>query len=240
MNTNLARTYLHEIRQLLDQVEETQIASIVRAGEIVAQALASGRTLWVFGSGHSHMMGEELFSRAGGLAGVQAVLEPSVMVHVDVWRSSELERQEGLAASMLQKYPLKPGDVLIVASNSGRNPLPIEAAMIAKERGLHVIALTSLTHSRSVASRHSSGKRLLDVADLVLDNGCPAGDAVLEVPGSKAKACGTSTVVGAAILNSVMAAAIGHLLELGVTPPLLSSANLDGTDARNRELTKAH
>ena len=103
---------------------------------------------------------------------------------------------------------------------------------------MKVIALTSLNHSLAVASRHSSGKRLLDIADIVLDNGCPPGDALLDVPGSEAKACGSSTVLGTVILNSVMAAAIDRLVELGVTPPLFISGNLDGTDARNRALTK--
>jgi len=238
MATGLARQYFSAIRRLLDKAEETQMEGIASAGEAVAEALSSGHTVWVFGAGHSHMMGEEVYARAGGMAGVQAILESCVMLHEDVWRSSDLERQEGLASKLMGKYEFKAGDVLIVASNSGRNPLPIETAMIGKERGLTVIALTSLTHSRSVTSRHSSGKRLLDVADIVLDNGCPAGDAALDVPGSEAKACGTSTVIGATILNSVMAAAIDHMLERGVAPPLFISGNLDGTDERNRALAK--
>jgi uncharacterized phosphosugar-binding protein len=238
MTTGLAQTYLVEIRRLLDNVQQTQMENILRASDVVAQAIAGGHSIWVFGAGHSHMLAEELFVRAGGLAGVQAIFEPSVMLHEDVWRASALERQEGLAAQMLSKYELKKGDVLIVASNSGRNALPIETAMIAKDRGLTVIALTSLAHSRSVASRHSSGKRLLDVADIVLDNGCPAGDAILEVKGSDAKACGTSTILGATVLNTVMAGAIDRLLEMGITPPIFISANLDGTDDRNRGLVK--
>jgi len=239
MTSELAHKYFGEIRQLLVQAEDTQMDDIVRAGHAVAEALSNERTVWVFGAGHSHMMGEEVFVRAGGLAGVQAILEPSVMLHQDVWRASELERQEGLAAQMLEKYPLKKGDVLIVASNSGRNPLAIEVAMRGQELGMRVIALTSLSHSLSVASRHSSGKRLLDVADIVLDNGCPPGDAVLDVPGSEGKACGSSTAVGTVILNSVMAAAIEHMLEMNVTPPIFVSANLDGTDEHNKALASS-
>jgi len=212
--------------------------SIVRAGQAVAEAIANGHTVWVFGAGHSHMLPEEVYVRAGGLAGVQAILEPSVMLHEDVWRASALERQEGLAAQFLEKYQLQRGDVLFVASNSGRNALPIEMAMIGRERGLKIVAITSLTHSRSVASRHSSGKRLMDVADIVLDNGCPAGDAVLNLPGGLPKTGGSSTALGVVILNSVMATAIERLLELGVTPKILVSANLDGTAARNRDLVK--
>lgn len=240
MATELAHEYLAEIHRLLDKAEQTQMEGIVRAGQAVAEALASGYTVWVFGAGHSHMLGEEVYTRAGGLAGVKAILEPSIMLHEDVWRASALERQEGLATKMLEKYPLRKGDVLVVASNSGRNPLPIEVAMIGRERGLKVIALTSVAHSRSVASRHSNGKRLLDVADIVLDNGCPVGDAVLKVPGSNARACGSSTVLGTAILNSVMAAAIDRLLELGVCPPIFVSGNLDGSDEHNKGLAKGN
>jgi uncharacterized phosphosugar-binding protein len=138
---------------------------------------------------------------------------------------------------MVEKYTLRSGDVMTVASNCGRNVLPIEVARLGRGRGLLVIAFTSRRHSLSVASRHLSGKRLMDIAHIVLDNGCPPGDAVLEVPGSEGKACGTSTALGAVILNAVMAAAIDHLLELGVTPPIYISANLDGADVHNKALS---
>jgi len=237
MSAELPQKYFQEIQGLLAVAQETQMEDIVRSGESVGDAVAGRHETWVFGAGHSHMMGEEVFARAGGLVGVLAILEPDVMPHLDVWRSSDLERTEGLAERMLEKYPLRSGDEMIVASNSGRNVLPIEVARLARERGLVVIALTSRRHSLSVASRHSSGKWLLDIAHIVLDNGCPPGDAVLEVPGSKGKACRTSTALGTVILNAVMAAAIDHLREPGVTPPIYISANLDGADAHNKALS---
>jgi uncharacterized phosphosugar-binding protein len=225
--TELTRRYFAELHRLLEKVEHSQMDRIVEAGKVIANAVVQGGTLHIFGTGHSHMLAEELYVRAGGLTCVNAILEPSLMLHKDPARATELERQEGLAAEILAKHEMQAGDVFVVASNSGRNPVPIEMALLARERGLVVIALTSLAHSQAVASRHSSGQRLFEVADIVLDNGGEVGDAVLEVEGLPTKACPTSTVVGAAILNAVVATAIEELLDMGVVPSVLVSSNVD-------------
>jgi len=222
----LAKRYFTELYRLLEKAERSQMDHIVQAGKVIANAIAQGGTLHLFGTGHSHMLAEELYVRAGGLACVNAILEPSLMLHKDPARATEMERQEGVAAEILAEHEMRAGDVLVVASNSGRNPVPIEMALLAKERGLVVIALTSLAHSQAVASRHSSGRRLFEVADVVLDNGGEAGDAVLEVEGLLKKACPTSTVTGAAILNAVVATTIEELLGMGVAPPVLASSNV--------------
>ena len=227
MPAELMKRYFVECYRLLDKAERSQMDCIGQAGKVIADAIAQEGTLHTFGTGHSHMLAEELYIRAGGLAYVNAILEPSLMLHDDPVRATALERQEGLAAEILAKYELWAGDVLIVVSNSGRNPVPIEMALLAKERGLVVIALTSLAHSQAVTSRHSSGRRLFEVADIVLDNGGEVRDAVLEVEGLSTKACPTSTVVGAAILNAVVAATIEELLGTGVVPPVLVSSNVD-------------
>jgi len=225
----LAKRYFAELYRLLEKAEHSQIDSIVQAGKVIADAIILGGTLHIFGTGHSHMLAEELYVRAGGLACVNAILEPSLMLHEDPVRATELERQEGLAAEILAKHEMRAGDVLIVVSNSGRNPVPIEMALLARERGLMVIALTSLDHSQAVNSRHSSGRRLFAVADIVLDNGGEVGDAVLEVEGHPTKACPTSTVIGAAILNAVVGTAIEELLSMGIAPPVLVSSNVNGS-----------
>lgn len=221
----LAKRYFAELHRLLEKAELSQMDHIVQVGKAIANAIAQGGKLHLFGTGHSHMLAEELYVRAGGLACVNAILEPSLMLHKDPVRATELERQEGVAAEILAQHEMRAGDVLVVASNSGRNPVPIEMALLAKERGVVVIALTSLAHSQAVASRHSSGRRLFEVADVVLDNGGETGDAVLEVEGLLEKACPTSTVTGAAILNAVVAATIEELLGLGVAPRVLVSSN---------------
>ena len=227
MPAELAKRYFAELYRLLEKAERFQMDRIVQAGKVIANAIVQGGTLHIFGTGHSHMLAEELYVRAGGLACVNAILEPSLMLHEDPARATELERQEGLAAEILVKHEMRAGDVLIVVSNSGRNPVPIEMALLAKERGLVVIALTSLAHSQAVASRHSSGRRLFEVADIVLDNGGEMGDAVLAMGGHPTKACPTSTVIGAAILNAVVATTIEELLSMGVVPPVLVSSNVD-------------
>jgi uncharacterized phosphosugar-binding protein len=239
MPTELAREYFAELYRLLEKVEHSQMDRIAQAGKVIANAIVQGGTLHIFGTGHSHMLAEELYVRAGGLTCVNAILEPSLMLHEDPARATELERQEGLAAEILARHEMWAGDVLIVVSNSGRNPVPIEMALLAKERGLVVIALTSLAHSQAVASRHPSGRRLFEVADIVLDNVGEVGDAVLEacpepgrrVEGHSTKACPTSTVMGAAILNAVMATAIEELLSMGFVPSILISSNVD--DSQN-------
>ncbi len=223
----LAKRYFAELYRLLEKAERSQMDCIVQAGKVIADAIAQGGTLHIFGTGHSHVLAEELYVRAGGLVHVNAILEPSLMLHEDPARATELERQEGLAAEILVRHEMRAVDVLIVASNSGRNPVPIEMALLAKERGLVVIALTSLAHSQAVASRHSSGRHLFEVADVVLDNGGDVGDAMLEVEGLPTKACPTSTVIGAAILNAVVAVIIEELLCMGVVPPILVSSNVD-------------
>jgi uncharacterized phosphosugar-binding protein len=235
MSAELAKRYFAELYRLLEKAEHSQMGCIGQAGKVIADAIIQGGTLHVFGTGHSHMLAEDLYVRAGGLACVNAILEPSLMLHEDPVRATELERQEGLAAEILVKHEMQAGDVLIVVSNSGRNPVPIEIALLAKEMGLVVIALTSLAHSQAVASRHSSGRRLFEVADVVLDNGGEVGDAVLEacpepgrrVEGHPTRVCPTSTVIGAAILNAVVATAIEELLSTGFVPSILISSNVD-------------
>jgi uncharacterized phosphosugar-binding protein len=188
--------------------------------------LRDGHRLWAFGTGHSHLLAEELYSRAGGFEGVEAVLEPALMVHEGPLKSSVLEKQPGLAAALLSVRDMGRGDAVIVASNSGRNAVPVEFAEEARARGATVIAVTSLAHSRSIASRVPSGRRLFEVADIVVDNCGVPGDAVLDIPGCPARAGATSTVAGALIAQAIVCEAAALLASWGITPPLLRSFNL--------------
>jgi uncharacterized phosphosugar-binding protein len=180
-----------------------------------------------FGSGHSQLLAIELAGRAGGPAAIQVILDPG---------QGKAETLEGYAATLLRDYELEPRDCLIVISNSGRNASPIEMAMIGRERGLKVIAVTAADFSRSVSSRHSSGKRLLDVADVVLDTCGAAGDAAVSLDGLQTDVGPTSTVVGATLLNAVMVEAIAELIRRGVEPPVLVSQNVDGSADHNAKL----
>lgn len=227
---SLSLGYLAAIKELLDKAVGGQQEAIVQAAQVIAGSLAGGGLLHLFGAGHSHMLVEELYGRAGGLTPVNAILIPRLMLHEDMVQSTLLERREELAQEILADQPLQPGDVMLVISNSGRNGLSIELARLARQQGLSVIALTAVDYSRTLSSRHSTGLRLLEVADIVLDNHGQVGDACLALPDLNIRTGPTSTIVGAAVLDAVMVEVIARLVRLGVTPPVLVSVNLVGAD----------
>src|SRR6185295_15443858 len=153
----------------------------------------------------------------GGIAPLQAIFDPPLMLHEGAQRSTQLERIEGYAASVLAAYPMGEKDILFIASNSGRNAFPVEAALHAKSRGVRTVAITSLDHASKVASRHSSGRSLHQIADLAIDNAVAQGDASLEIPGTDARMGPVSTIAGAFIMNIVMAGAVEILAAQGIT-----------------------
>lgn len=205
----------------------SQRPALESAAGLVADALVAGRFLYAFGTGHSHMLAEEPFYRAGGLARACAIFDPPLMLHEGAAASSKHEQQPGRAAQLLDRYPITQGDVLVIASNSGRNAVPIEMALTARERGVKTIAITSLQHSQAFASRHASGQRLFELADITLDNAGVVGDAALELPGLPRKVGPTSTLTGALLLNLVVVRAIELALERGHVPDVYASSNAD-------------
>lgn len=230
--------YFSHITALLTRAEAANAETIRDCASVIAGSLAAGGVLHAFGTGHSHCLAEELFHRAGGLIPVNALLDSRTMLHEGTMAATLTERLPGYAEAILSRYSLRAGEVMIVASNSGRNAVPVEMALGAQARGLKVIALTSVAHSSSQSPRHSSGKRLFEVADYVLDNCGEVGDAALALPGMDAKVSATSTVVGAALLGALVHATCEALLALGVEPPVLVSSNLGAgeADARNQAL----
>jgi uncharacterized phosphosugar-binding protein len=227
----MADSYLSAVEEILARVREANRESIRAAASIIADAIAADGIVHAFGSGHSQLLAIELAGRAGGLAAIQVIFDPG---------QGKAEGLEGYAATLLSDYRLEPRDCLIVISNSGRNPSPVEMAMAGKDGGLKVIAVTAAEFSRSVSSRHSSGRRLLDVADVVLDTCGAAGDAAVHLEGSPADVGPTSTVVGAALLNAVTVEAIAELVRRGIEPPVLVSQNLDNFAERNEALRRRY
>ena len=223
------------IREILNKVEESQLESICAAGKILADCTERGGIIHVFGTGHSHMLAEELFFRAGGLANVNAMLDSAVMLHESAQTSTDIERLEGYARIILSRYQISPKDVMIVVSNSGRNAVPIEMAILAREAGLAVLAVTALDYSKSQASRHSSHLHLYEVADCVLDTCGVPGDAAVDVEGLNQRIVGTSTIIGATVLQAVIYEVVKILIERGLTPPTVVSVNKEGTGDPNRE-----
>ena len=230
------RRYLEIAGDLVARLLDAEWANIRAAAELVADTLAAGGVVHAFGSGHSHMLAEELYYRAGGLVHVRPILFEGLMLHASAPLSTALERMPGLAAALLEDHPIAAGDVLIVASNSGSNAVTSELAALARGAGARVIALTSLTHATSTAARATTAPRLHEVADVVIDNGGCVGDAAVKIAGLGGRVAPTSTVVGAAIVNAIEAEAVGILVARGATPAVFASSNVEGGDALNAAL----
>jgi uncharacterized phosphosugar-binding protein len=224
-------TYFAFCRAQLEQVEKGSGYAIDNAAQLIAQAIMEDRNYYLFGSGHSAMIAKEAFWRAGGFA-------PAMPIPDSL--GGDGERLSGIATAYLMHYDLQPGDVILVISNSGMNHLPIEVALECKERDMRIIALTSLAHSRSVESRHPSGKKLYEIADIVIDTHGAPGDAALDLAGTEFKVGPTSTVIGAAIIQAITARAAEIMVGQGYTPPLVISVNTLAGDAHNREITKVY
>jgi len=228
-----ADKFFEQVRKRMDVIEKTQMANINRAAELIADAVARDRLVYLFGAGHSCLLAQETFVRAGGLMNMQAVLDPGLDFHAGAERQGGFERMPGYASIVIRDYDIQSGDVVIVISNSGRNPVPVQFALEAKQRGATVIALTSLEHSKAVRSNDPSGKRLFEIADLVLDNACPAGDAMVEIKGMRPPVGPGSTVLGAVILNAIVVQVAERLVQRGITPLVALSGNLEGSNEYN-------
>ena len=224
--------YLDGVGRILEQIAADEWPSIRAAAGTVADTIAGDGLVHVFGTGHSHMLAEEMFYRAGGLVDVRPILFEGLMLHADAPMSTNLERLTGLAAVLLDGHGVASGDVLFVFSNSGRNAVTIELAEEAMSRGLSVIAITSRRHSESIAPRGSE-HRLFEIADVVVDNGGEPGDAAIHVTGFDRAVAPTSTAVGAAIVNAIVAEAVALTVDAGVIPRVFASSNSDDGDAIN-------
>ncbi len=226
--------YIERGFKLLQQIRDTQAQSIETAADWIKDSIEGGGVWHVFGSGHSHAMCEELFYRAGGLAPVDAMLDVNLSMFGggSPTRSTNLERLEGYAKIIVDNYDLRKGEVLMVVSNSGINAVPIEVAMIGKNLGLKVIAMTNLTQSKAAKSRHSSGKKLYELADLVIDNCIDVGDACIEIAPGLPKAASLSTLAGSVIVETIVAEVAAKMHADGIEPPLWTSANVPGGDER--------
>ena len=230
--------YFEIVQAQLQQVRGSQWTKLAQAAGWIGDALANNHWLYAFGTGHSHALAEEIFFRAGGLARGVPMLDSKLMLHENAIEATWQERKEGYAAQLLDRYPAEEGDVLIVASNSGRNAVPIEMALEARARGLKVIAIVSLAHSAQWPSRHRSGKTLAAVADLAIDNCAVSGDACLELTGAPACVGPTSTITGALIVNSIVVQAMENALARGAAPEIYISSNSDGDDHNEKLLSK--
>lgn len=236
----VAREFYQKVIETIEDVGQTQSDEIETASQWIAESIKAGGVLHIFGSGHSHIVGVDLFYRAGGLSPVNAILDYNLtqIGGGRPTRSTRLERLEGYVKIILDNYDLRSGEVLVIVSQSGINPAVVEAAVEGKGLGLRVIAVTSLEQSSNAESRHSSGKRLFELADLVIDNRIPPGDAVIEIGEGLPKAAPISTIIHCLIMQAIVAEVATQLYRAGVKPPIWMSANVPGGDVWAEEMTK--
>ncbi len=226
--------YLENVEELLRKLK-AHSESIELASTTVANSLRNDGLIHVFGTGHSHMLAEEMFYRAGGLGAVNPILEEDLMLHKNASKSTELERDPSLASTILGRHKLREGDIFIIASNSGGNALIEAMATEVKNCGLTLIAITSLNHATSPTAR-AQGRKLHELADICIDNLGEVGDASINYRQIPVKTGPTSTVIGAAIVNAIVARAVEISLEQGFTPQIFSSSNTASGDVHNTHL----
>jgi uncharacterized phosphosugar-binding protein len=230
-----ATDYFDRTQTLLARLRATQLPAIERAAELCADRIARGGLVFMFGAGHSRMMCEEMAPRQGCFVGFYSWAEQAVSQHCATIGMNGLrgplflEKIEGYAEQLLASFKFGANDAFIIISTSGIRSLIVEMALGAKARGLPVIAVTSMEHCSQSKPTHSSGKKLIDVADIVLDNQCPPGDCVLELPGLTWRTGPTSTITGAMLINMLRCETAAELLKRGHTPVMLPSHQFTGT-----------
>jgi uncharacterized phosphosugar-binding protein len=234
IDSGITRFY-HSIQALQENVIESQYPALERAAEEMVKTIQNDGRIFVFGSGHSHVMAEEAFYRAGGLAAAVPIFSSILMLHEKPALSSHLERTEGLAELLLEGYKPYPGEMLFIFSNSGVNSLPVEMALTGKRRGLYVVTVSSLAYAR-IAPLSPFGKRLDEAGDLAIDNGGEPGDALLEIEGSNWRVGPSSTIIGALIWNCLVAECAGRLGAAHSEPPVFASLNMPGAAEHNQKL----
>ncbi len=245
MSTSYLR-YLHTAQDVLKQIEATQTEAIARVSEMCAETIAADALVYLFGSGHSRMAVEEMFPRYGSFPGFFPIVELAVTYHNQVVgcngqrQALFLENVSGYAEVILRNFTFCSNDCMIVFSNSGTNILPIEIAMGAKTRGLRVIAVSSVAHSRSSISKHPSGNRLFEIADLTIDNCNPPGDAVVEVPNLAYPVGPTSSIGTLSIVNAIKCQVAELLTKRGKAPVVLTGAHFLGPEESAKQIERAY
>ena len=236
--------YFDKTTALLDRLRRTQMPAIEAAATICAERIAQGGLVFLFGAGHSRMMCEEMTPRQGGFVGFYALVELAISNHAAIVGPNglrgplHLEKYEGYAEEILQSFHFGPHDAFIVISTSGIRPLIVEMAMGAQARGLPVIGIVSRAHCQNSPAAHSSGKKLIDVSDVVLDNQCPPGDCVLELEGMQWRTGPTSTVTGGMLINMLRVEVAERLLQRGIVPEVLPSHQFIGNTSADEQLDR--
>ncbi len=229
--------YLNSVRDLQSIILQ-QADTLACIADLMVDSVVNNRRIFVFGTGHSHMVAEEGHYRAGGLACVVPILFSSLMVHESAYMATKIERVPGLASTLLDRYKPDSSEIIFIFSVSGVNALPVEMAIKAKERGLIVIGVTNAAYCR-VAPLSSLGKRLIEVADHVLDCGGIPGDSIVPIPGTSWRVGPTSTIMNATLWNCLVTETVFRLQAAGQEIPIYLSNNMPGAAEHNQGLIQA-
>ena len=242
--TQSAFRYLEAAQKIIEQVRGTQGENLLKAAALCTDSIAADGWVHVFGTGHSRMAVEEMFPRIGSLAGFHPMVELSLTFYHGVTGANGLrqalflEKVEGLAEAILSSYRYGPHDSFLVVSSTGINPVPIGVALGAKARGMRLMAITSLAHQRVTASRHSSGRKLGEIADVVLDNCTPPGDALVRVESVPFPVGPGSTIGAISIINALKCQVAENLAARGIQPDVLPSPHFVGDSKAEAEFER--
>ncbi len=219
---------------ILKRILEEETENIEKASDAMANAIAMKGFIYVFGTGHSSIIASEMFYRAGGLVRIYPLIDPSLSTMFSASRSTILERLSGYAKAILDSVPVKMGSVLIIVSVSGKNTVPVEMAIEGRKRGLRTIAITSIEFSKKINPDNPYGKRLFEIADIVIDNKVPEGDAIVEIEGIETRVGAVSTIVNSFIVQLLVIRTVEKLVERGAEVEIWVSANAPGGLEKNR------
>ena len=232
----ITENYFDNIISVLSQIKDTQKEKMQEAAKMIAETIKNDGIIYIFGCGHSHLIALDCFYRAGGLANVSAMLDTDLMLHNGAAKSSKMEKMQGIAESVFERYCITEKDVLITVSTSGKNAVPVEMAQTATRNGIKNISVVSSSYF--VDKKESP--LLYECSDIFIDNCVPHGDAVIEIEGAQTKMGSVSTAASSFILQSVLMEAASLAEKDGADLPIYMSGNIDGGDAYNNAVIAEH
>lgn len=243
---NTALDYLDAAQSILARIRDTQMDAIERAADLCTRTIAGDGLVHLFGTGHSRIFVEEMFPRHGSFPGFHPIVELSLTYHNLVVGSNGqrqamyLEHVEGFGQVIMRNFVFAKPDCFLIFSNSGINEVVVDVALEAHRQNMPVIAVVSLDHCNRSAALHSSGKKLPDVADIVIDNCTPGGDALVRVPGLEDPVGPGSTIGAAAVTNALKCRVAEKLTALGKPPIVLTSSFFIGSEASKKRFEECY